>query len=179
MIHDTIQSMGNCNVSLIARFMGPTSDPSGADRTQMVPMLAQWTLLSGIIPIVITSISGTEAHASKLPITWSRPHQSNDGHYDFLYSLLFTTIIYYQVLTQQPSWSKWESGSQSPVFWFVRNDFARHGVYYQTSYQTSVYPACHMASNYISRVGGIIQDFDVCIIGMVPLLFSVAHVSLV
>ena len=31
-------------VSLIARFMGP----SGADRTQAGPMLAQWTLLSGI-----------------------------------------------------------------------------------------------------------------------------------
>ena len=35
--------------SLIARFMGPTWGPSGADRTQVGPMLAQWTLLSGII----------------------------------------------------------------------------------------------------------------------------------
>ena len=32
---------------LIARFMGPTWGPSGADRTQMGPMLAPWTLLSG------------------------------------------------------------------------------------------------------------------------------------
>ena len=32
---------------LIARFMGPTWDPSGADRTQVGPMLAPWTLLSG------------------------------------------------------------------------------------------------------------------------------------
>ena len=31
----------------IARFMGPTWGPSGADRTQMGPMLAPWTLLSG------------------------------------------------------------------------------------------------------------------------------------
>ena len=31
----------------IARFMGPTWGPSGADRTQVGPMLAQWTLLSG------------------------------------------------------------------------------------------------------------------------------------
>ena len=30
----------------IARFMGPTWDPPGADRTQMGPMLAPWTLLS-------------------------------------------------------------------------------------------------------------------------------------
>ena len=32
---------------LIARFMGPTWGPSGADRTQVGPMLAAWTLLSG------------------------------------------------------------------------------------------------------------------------------------
>ena len=41
----------NCreiNTSLIARFMGPTWGPSGADRTQVRPMLAPWTLLSGI-----------------------------------------------------------------------------------------------------------------------------------
>ena len=31
---------------LIARFMGPTWGPSGADRTQVGPMLAPWTLLS-------------------------------------------------------------------------------------------------------------------------------------
>ena len=33
--------------SLIARFMGQTRGPSGADRTQVGPMLAPWTLLSG------------------------------------------------------------------------------------------------------------------------------------
>ena len=33
--------------TMIARFMGPTWGPSGADRTQVGPMLAPWTLLSG------------------------------------------------------------------------------------------------------------------------------------
>ena len=33
--------------SLIARFMGPTWGPSGADRIQVGPMLAPWPLLSG------------------------------------------------------------------------------------------------------------------------------------
>ena len=33
--------------TLIARFMGPTRCPPGADRTQVGPMLAQWSLLSG------------------------------------------------------------------------------------------------------------------------------------
>ena len=32
----------------VCRNMGPTWDPSGADRTQVGPMLAPWTLLSGI-----------------------------------------------------------------------------------------------------------------------------------
>ena len=35
--------------SLIARFMGPTWGPSGADRTQVGPMMAPWTLLSGMV----------------------------------------------------------------------------------------------------------------------------------
>ena len=35
--------------SLIARLMGPTWGPSGADRTQVGPMLAPWTLLSGML----------------------------------------------------------------------------------------------------------------------------------
>ena len=33
----------------IARFMGPTWGPSGANRTQVGPMLAPWTSLSGTI----------------------------------------------------------------------------------------------------------------------------------
>ena len=35
------------DLTLIARFMGPTWGPSGADRTQVGPMLDPWTLLSG------------------------------------------------------------------------------------------------------------------------------------
>ena len=35
--------------TLIARFMGPTWGPSGADRTQVGPMLAPWTLPSGYL----------------------------------------------------------------------------------------------------------------------------------
>ena len=39
--------------TLIARFMGPTWGPSGADRTQVGPMLAPWTFLSGYVSSVI------------------------------------------------------------------------------------------------------------------------------
>ena len=38
---------GVWKTSQIARFMVPTWGPSGADRTQVGPMLAPWTLLSG------------------------------------------------------------------------------------------------------------------------------------
>ena len=39
-------------IPLIARFVGPTWGPSGADRTQVGPMLAPWTLLSGTAWVV-------------------------------------------------------------------------------------------------------------------------------
>ena len=42
-----ISTGGSLMPTLIARFMGPMSGPSGADRTQVSPMLAPWTLLSG------------------------------------------------------------------------------------------------------------------------------------
>ena len=45
-----IQSLWPMGAPLIARFMGPTWGPSGADRTQVGPMLAPWTLLSGTTP---------------------------------------------------------------------------------------------------------------------------------
>ena len=46
---DNIPALFQIINTLIARFMGPTWGPSGADRTQVGPMLAPWTLLSGQI----------------------------------------------------------------------------------------------------------------------------------
>ena len=45
---------GNNMLSLIARFMGPTWGPSGADRIQVGPMLAPWPLLSGLFRHIAT-----------------------------------------------------------------------------------------------------------------------------
>ena len=45
---EATRSPSKCMYSLIARFMGPTWGPSGADRTQVSPMLALWILLSGL-----------------------------------------------------------------------------------------------------------------------------------
>ena len=46
--------MYTMETSLIARFMGPTWGPSGADRTQVGPMLAPWSLLSGLLTQQLT-----------------------------------------------------------------------------------------------------------------------------
>ena len=46
----TVLEIGRkCKLILIARFVRPTWGPSGADRTQVSPMLVPWTLLSGYV----------------------------------------------------------------------------------------------------------------------------------
>ena len=89
--YDCIMSSGN---TLIARFMGPTWGPSGADRTQMGPMLAPWTLLSGQLPglfpwypfldssywrsfeywVSVDSIYGYPMVMMRCPVAWTRRH---------------------------------------------------------------------------------------------------------
>ena len=56
---------------LIAKFMGPTWDPSGADRTQVGPTLAPWTLLSG------TLTGPIKQHFSLWRNKFNTPYQSN------------------------------------------------------------------------------------------------------
>ena len=48
-IYITELSLLSTSTSLIARFMGPTWGPSGADRTQVGPMLAPWTFVIWVI----------------------------------------------------------------------------------------------------------------------------------
>ena len=48
-------------MALIARFMGPTWVPSGADRTQVGPMLFPWTLFSGGICSALTTMANGNA----------------------------------------------------------------------------------------------------------------------
>ena len=60
----------------IARFMGPTWGQFGADRTQVGPMLAPWTLLSGISTIVRLY------HRSYL-VCWSYLHRSCIKRFQF------------------------------------------------------------------------------------------------
>ena len=45
--------------SLIARFMRSTWGPSGANRTQVCPMLAPWTLISGMSVVTHSSVTSS------------------------------------------------------------------------------------------------------------------------
>ena len=56
-------------IPLIARFMGPTWGPSGSGWTKVDPMLAPWTLLSGMIPDSCTHISYCPACRTSLIAT--------------------------------------------------------------------------------------------------------------
>ena len=73
---------------LIVRFMGPTWGPSGADRTQVGPMLAPWTLLSGTLQCR-PSQSGASVNSiiepmifppAKLTYTWIYSIPSGDQY---------------------------------------------------------------------------------------------------
>ena len=50
---------GDATITLIARFMGPTWGLPGADRTQVGPMWATWTLLSGLYASINLIIIGS------------------------------------------------------------------------------------------------------------------------
>ena len=63
--------------ALIARFMGPTWGPSGADRTQVGPMLAPWTLLSGRLMLrcaCYRSVSPKSFRITSLELALDKPY---------------------------------------------------------------------------------------------------------
>ena len=62
--------------TLTAMFMGPTRGPPGADRTQVGPMLAPWTLLSGYVQVLW--------HVSVSVSWYSRPAISPYSIYSYL-----------------------------------------------------------------------------------------------
>ena len=59
-------------LSLIARFMGPTWGPPGADGTQVGPMLAPWTLLSGMFVgrVLNTNVTWNVFKLLEKRVTW-------------------------------------------------------------------------------------------------------------
>ena len=84
--------------SLIARFMGPTRGPSGADRTQVGPMLAPWTLLSAIISYHIISyhikLLSQRSRWQRSCCTWTLSHSplKRMGTIKMIYIYIYTYI---------------------------------------------------------------------------------------
>ena len=58
--------------TLIARFMGPTWGPPGDDRTQVGPMLATWTLLSGNLTLFGREITKLYGFLHRYNLTLTR-----------------------------------------------------------------------------------------------------------
>ena len=93
-IHDGMTAnhvIGHHTLPQIARFMGPTWGPSGSDRTQVGPMLATWTLLSGTTLKIIRYCAGNNT------LNFI-PHYSlqTDFRFTLLDEHLINTVHFYQ-----------------------------------------------------------------------------------
>ena len=105
------------HTSLIARFMGATWGPPEADRTQMGPMLAPWTLLSGLFLLCLCLSWGTPVSSLKLALLCiiykCHKHWSSKAHY-ILISL--TQILISWQLKQGFACQKREIASKGDIF---------------------------------------------------------------
>ena len=70
----------------IARFIGSTWDPSGADRTQVGPMLAPWTLLSGYYPAALYS---NQLTSPQNDLNTLRPRRNEQHFADDIFKRIF------------------------------------------------------------------------------------------
>ena len=115
--------------TLIVRFMGPAWGPSGADRTQVGPMLAPWTLLSEKIPsitMVLTCLYWSESHddvikwkyfSSYWPfvwgIHWSPVNSPHKGPVMLNFDVFFDLCLNKQLSKQ--SWGWWFETPSHPL----------------------------------------------------------------
>ena len=60
----------SCCTTLIARFVGPTWGPSGADRTQVGPMSAPWTSMFALEPLFGGFLQRQKQISIALPTHW-------------------------------------------------------------------------------------------------------------
>ena len=98
--------------SLIARSMAPTWGPSGANRTKVGPMLAPWSLLSGI-PHIFQHI---------------------------LYSCLLCAITpYHFILSKSVDWIKYHYHYHHSIFYVVPSDPLTTTWYLKSPWGLNVY----------------------------------------
>ena len=98
---------GDCNPSQIARSMGPIWGPRGADRTQVGPMLAPWTLLSFLhIWFCCVLFSG---YINPLHAKFLR------GNMKHIFTFYVITPHWYDTGT----WNPFSSKTRTYIFYFV------------------------------------------------------------
>ena len=87
--------------SQMAMFMGPEWGPTGADRTQVDPILAPWTLLSGLLSVEILWINCREV-VMKIQICHSRKCiLSTTQYWSFSLGLdMLTKTLMYNIILQ-------------------------------------------------------------------------------
>ena len=72
------------DTSQITKFMGPTWGPTGSCRPQMGPMLAPWTLLSGLAPLLSTLPSNFKMFEPQtISNQWPRDVPRSDNEMDW------------------------------------------------------------------------------------------------
>ena len=81
--------------SLIARFMGPIWDPSGANRTQMGPILAPWILLSGMLYFNHIYILWFHHRRPQIILLWPAP---SDWHFLLLFNYSTSLGQHHEIL---------------------------------------------------------------------------------
>ena len=80
-------------ISQIARFMGPSWGPPGSCRSQMSPMLAPWTLLSGFFVFAIQQWPLVSPHNGSLRLKTSQCHDALMLHCDIFVRCLYCAIL--------------------------------------------------------------------------------------
>ena len=118
MWHNSVEAGLSAKNPLIARLMGPTWGPSGTDRTQVGPILAPWTLLSGSFWVrdmgcMLWALWKNWSHSMKCIPPEALMHWSGE-YFTSCIPITITKMNLYRVV-KQPVFSLWHI-DQSSIF---------------------------------------------------------------
>ena len=105
--------------SQIAKFTGPTWDPPGSCRPQMGPMLAPWTLLSGMFCVQVSHTSNVERVLKKVSFLRFRIKADTS---DLTHSVCNRIRFLWQWLLQPSSISSINSTTESQLAAHLNGD---------------------------------------------------------
>ena len=141
MLNHVVTAPG-CIHALIARFRGPTWGPSGAARTQVGPMLAPWTLLSGWLCARQQHQKDTVVLQCAPPQTLTWPNADSLSTWSLENNISETSTKIHHITLEMSSakWWPFSWGLSVLVFWyFVCKSGNQHGFCY-----AALSIPCHM-----------------------------------